>query len=56
MQCKGCGLEAMIADKKLCFEGDESPDTGTRAFYELTYKCRNPQCPEFGKVLETAKV
>lgn len=56
MRCKECGIDAMIAGKKLCFEGDESPDTGTRAFYELTYQCRNPQCPEFGKVLETIKV
>lgn len=56
MRCKECGIDAMIAGKKLCFEGDESPDTGTRAFYELTYQCRNPQCPEFGKVLEKTKV
>lgn len=56
MKCKECGLDAIITNKKLCFEGDESPDTGTRAFYELTYQCRNPQCPEFWKVLEKAKV
>ena len=32
MQCKGCGLEAMIADKKLCFEGTKAPIQGRGHF------------------------
>lgn len=56
MKCEVCGMEAYISNKRLKFEGDESPDTETKAFNELTYKCRNKQCSQYEKEIGTEKV
>lgn len=56
MECKDCGMDGFIDRKVLGFEGDESPDTETKAFYQLTYICRNRQCKSFGKNIGEEKV
>lgn len=42
-----CDVEPVIISSKLVLEGDNSPDTKTRAFTVLTMQCVNPQCPNF---------
>jgi hypothetical protein len=39
--CPICGSSLQIADSKLVFEGDNSPDTETKAFSQLTMVCTN---------------
>lgn len=56
MKCSKCKTDGFITGRKLCFEGDNSPDTATKAFYEMTYSCRNPQCSENGKEIGKEKV
>lgn len=56
MECKKCGMEAIISDKQLRFEGDESPSTETKAYYALTYRCRNRHCENFDKEVGTENV
>ncbi|MCI5678716.1 MAG: hypothetical protein MR278_01835 [Bacteroidales bacterium] len=56
MKCDKCGMEAIISDKQLGFEGDESPDTETKAYHALTYSCRNRHCENFEKEVGTEKV
>lgn len=56
MECKKCGMAAIIYDKQLCFEGDESPDTETKAYHALTYQCRNINCDNFKKEVGTEKI
>ena len=46
MRNEGSGYEA---------EGDDSPDTKTLIFIKQEFVCRNPQCANYGRVVETAK-
>ncbi|MEA5058261.1 MAG: hypothetical protein VB047_12000 [Anaerotignum propionicum] len=56
MKCSNCGLDGMISAKKLRFEGDKDPNTPTKAFYDMTFTCRNPNCTEFHKEIGTLAV
>ncbi|WP_313528799.1 hypothetical protein [Anaerotignum sp.] len=56
MKCEKCGLDGMISSKDLKFEGDKSPDTPTKAFYDMKFTCRNPNCSEFRKEIGVLKV
>jgi len=56
MKCSKCGLDGIISSKKLRFQGDEKPDTATKAFYDLKFTCRNPNCTEFHKEIGTMEV
>lgn len=50
MRCSKCGLDMRIKERsQILFEGDDSPDTETKAFYELTFTCENRQCPDYKK-------
>jgi hypothetical protein len=53
MKCPKCGIEMNIADSRLRFEGDNSPDTPTKAIRVLTLKCRNPQCTGYTETIES---
>lgn len=47
----------MIIDgTRYVFEGDESPETETKAFVEMDLKCRNKNCGNYDKVIQTSKV
>lgn len=52
MKCPNCNVEMQIISNKLRFEGDESPDTETKAIRVLTLKCRNTQCVGHTEVVE----
>lgn len=52
MKCPKCSIEMQIINSKLRFEGDESPDTETKAIRVLTLKCRNKQCSGHEEVIE----
>ena len=36
-------------------EGDKSPDTETKVFTVQEMSCRNKQCSNYGKVVETVR-
>ena len=45
MECKECGMEAMILERsKLLFEDDDTAEKETKAYYIQKYGCRNPHC------------
>lgn len=56
MQCNSCGLDGMITSQVLRFAGDDSPETQTKAYYDLTFTCRNPNCPSCGKEIGSMAV
>lgn len=46
----------MIIDKtRYVFEGDQSPDTETKAFIEMDMSCRNKECANYKQIVETIK-
>ena len=52
MKCPKCNIEMQIISNKLRFEGDEIPDTETKAIRVLTLKCRNTQCSGHEETVE----
>lgn len=56
MKCSKCGLDGIISSKKLRFEGDSDKDMQTKAFYDMTFTCRNPNCTEFQKKIGKMEV
>ena len=55
MICPECKLEMRNENAKIVFEGDDSPDTPTKAFMVVTPVCRNKKCPAYGKEQEPIK-
>ena len=55
MLCPVCGIQARIDRSYTQVEGDQSPDTTTRVYTVQEIVCRNPQCPQYGEIIETAK-
>lgn len=45
-----------ITNGKIVTEGDSSPDTPTKVYRELEYRCRAKQCPEYDKVQAVQRV
>lgn len=56
MQCKVCKCEMRITNGKIVTEGDNGPDTPTKVYRELEYRCRAKQCPEYDKVQAVQRV
>ena len=56
MKCPLCGEEGYILSAVNRAEGDDSPDTETKLYRDLTYACRNKKCGNFGKSIGTAVV
>ncbi len=54
MICPKCKLEMRNEKPHIVFEGDDSPDTQTKAFMMVTPVCRNKKCPAYGE--ETAPI
>lgn len=48
MNCKHCGNTLNIGKAYITFEGDNSPETPTKAFNNLPMICTNPQCSFYG--------
>ena len=55
MMCPLCGTEMGITAAYQRVEGDESPDTETKVFTVQEMSCRNKQCSNYGKVVETVR-
>lgn len=55
MQCPLCKIEMAIQNTYTKVEGDNSPDTETKVFTVQELTCRNKQCSNYGKVVETVK-
>lgn len=53
MKCEACGIDAYIDSVEVVFEGGESPDEETKAYYKHHFVCRNPACPNSGKEIGT---
>ena len=47
MICPKCKLEMRNEKPHIVFEGDDSPDTQTKAFMMVTPVCRNKKCPAY---------
>ena len=55
MQCPLCKVEMAISHAYTTVEGDKSPDTETKVFTVQEMSCRNKQCSNYGKVVETVR-
>lgn len=49
VKCPRCGVEAAIMGTRTEVTGDRSPETETEVWTVLVYRCRNPNCREYGK-------
>ena len=56
MQCKKCNCSLSIARSHIEFDGDNSPDTPTKAFNVLDMVCTNPKCDNYSKDLNSPLV
>lgn len=56
MLCANCGVEAIIGATRTEVVGDESPSTQTEVYEVLSYRCRNPQCPQSGQEIGTERI
>ena len=55
MQCPLCKVEMAISHVYTTVEGDKSPDAETKVFTVQEMSCRNKQCSNYGKVVETVR-
>lgn len=55
MICPKCKLEMRNENPHIVFEGDDSPDTQTKAFMMVTPVCRNKKCPAYGEETDPIK-
>nr|DAK54877.1 MAG TPA: Ogr/Delta-like zinc finger protein [Caudoviricetes sp.] len=55
MKCPLCNIEMSIQRSYTEVTGDNSPDTETQVFTVQELTCRNKQCSNYGKIVETAK-
>lgn len=51
MKCPLCPVEPIVNNAGKSITGDNSPDTPTKIYDRINFVCRNPQCPNFGKVI-----
>ncbi len=55
MECPICKVEMAIIKSRNVVENDNTPDLPTKLFVEMDLSCRNRNCENFGKVVETIK-
>lgn len=55
MKCPLCNIEMIIQRAYVSVEGDESPDTETKVHTVQEMSCRNKQCSNYGKIVDTVK-
>ena len=55
MQCPKCKITAAIRKTRYVTENDTTPEKETKLYLEQSFKCRNPQCSEYGKIIGTAR-
>jgi hypothetical protein len=55
MKCPLCNVEAYIHKTYNRVEGDNSPDTETKVFTVQELYCRNKNCENNGKLIQTVE-
>ena len=55
MKCPLCKVEMIISHSRNVVENDDTPDEKTKLFIEQDMSCRNEQCANYEKVVETVK-
>lgn len=55
MLCPVCKTEMRIESSRITYEGDESPETETKAFRISTLKCRNKKCRNYDQNVAEVK-
>lgn len=55
MTCPLCKIEMRIANSKNVVEHDNTPDEETKLYVVQELRCRNKQCLNFDKLIETVK-
>lgn len=55
MKCPLCDIEMSIQRSYTEVTGDDSPDTETKVFTAQEMTCRNKQCSNYGKVVDTVR-
>lgn len=55
MLCPLCKVEMAISNSRYKAENDTSAEEETKLFMIQEFVCRNPQCPNFGSMVETRK-
>lgn len=55
MVCPKCNTLAAIGMTRYVVVDDNTPEKKTKLFIEQQFKCRNPQCQEFGNVIGTKR-
>lgn len=50
MSC--CSVDPFVCKTYLRVTGDNSPDTETKVYTVIVYKCINPNCADYGKTWE----
>lgn len=56
MTCPLCKIEMRIANSKNVVEHDDTPNEATRLYVVQELKCRNEQCQNFNKLVDTVKI
>lgn len=55
MLCPLCKVEMAISSSRYKVENDSSAEAETKLYMVQEFSCRNPQCSNFGKVVDTRK-
>lgn len=55
MQCPLCNIETAIASSRYVIENDTTAEAETKLYIEQDMKCRNPNCSNYNKIINTVK-
>lgn len=55
MKCPICQVEMRICRSRNVVENDDTPDAPTKLFVEQDLMCRNKECQNFDKVVDTVR-
>lgn len=53
MLCPLCNIEMRIANSRLEFTGDTSPEAETKAIQVMDLQCRNEKCKNYNQTVQT---
>ena len=56
MKCPACNLDMHITGSKNVVENDDTPNEKTKLYIVQQLKCRNKNCENYDKVIETNKI
>ena len=56
MTCPLCKIEARIASSRNVVEHDDTPDEETKLYVVQELRCRNEQCINYDKLVDTVRI